>query len=158
MASIDATIEVQQPLRTVYNQWTQFEEFPRFMEGVEEVVQLDEATLQWQARIAGVKRAWKARIVEQEPDRVVSWASIEGTRHDGRVTFEPLGPDTTRVHLALDLDPQDLVEKAGEVSGLIEMRAQDDLERFREFMEARPIETGAWRGEIHDGEVTEQDG
>ena len=74
------------------------------------------------------------------------------------VTFEPLGPDTTRVHLALDLDPQDLVEKAGEVSGLIEMRAQDDLERFREFMEARPIETGAWRGEIHDGEVTEQDG
>jgi uncharacterized membrane protein len=159
MADIRGTIEVERPVETVYNQWTQFEEFPRFMEGIEEVRQLDDSTLLWRARIAGVQRTWKAKIVEQEPDQVVAWTSLEGVQNSGRVAFEPIGPASTRVELALDLEPTDLAERAGEVFGIISQRAQGDLERFRDFIEGRAHETGAWRGEIHHGEVeTSPDG
>ena len=153
MADVKATVDVNQPVRTVYNQWTQFEEFPRFMEGVESVVQEDDATLLWRAQIAGVERTWRSRITEQEPDRSIAWMSTEGTRNNGRVTFEALDPTTTRVNLALDVEPDDFVEKAGEALGVIDRRAQGDLDRFREFIEARSSETGAWRGEIHAGNV-----
>jgi uncharacterized membrane protein len=153
MGDVKATVDVDQPLRTVYNQWTQFEEFPRFMEGVEEVVQEDDATLRWKAQIAGVERTWRARIIEQDPDRGIAWQSTEGTRNNGRVTFESLGPNTTRVYLTLDLEPKDFVEKAGEALGFIDRRAQGDLDRFREFIESRSSETGAWRGEISGGAV-----
>ena len=153
MGDVKATVDVDQPLSTVYNQWTQFEEFPRFMEGVEEVVQEDDATLRWKAQIAGVERTWRARITEQDPDRGIAWQSTEGTRNNGRVTFEALGPDTTRVYLTLDLEPKDFVEKAGEALGFIDRRAQGDLDRFREFIESRSSETGAWRGEISGGAV-----
>ena len=150
MANINATIEVDRPVRTVYNQWTQFEQFPRFMEGIEEVKQRSDDTLSFTAEIAGVERRWDARIVEQEPDRVIAWTSIGGVRNNGRVTFEELGPDSTKVNLELDVDPEGFVEKAGDSLGLIEGRAKGDLERFRDFIEERPRETGAWRGEIHD--------
>ncbi|MEX2623120.1 MAG: SRPBCC family protein [Acidimicrobiia bacterium] len=151
MTNITATIDVDRPVRTVYNQWTQFEEFPEFMEGVEQVRQLDDATLAWTAQIAGVERSWRARIVEQEPDQVVAWTSIGGVANNGRVSFESLGPDATRVQLSLDVEPEGVVESVGAGLGLIERRAKGDLERFREFIESRPVETGAWRGEIEDG-------
>jgi uncharacterized membrane protein len=153
MADVNATVDVNQPLRTVYNQWTQFEEFPNFMEGIEEVIQVDEKTLIWRAQIAGIERTWRSRIVEQEPDHAIEWVSTEGSRNSGRVTFEPLGPSTTRVQLALDLEPQDLVEKVGQGLGLVSRRAQEDLNRFRQFIEDRFSETGAWRGQIRNGEV-----
>lgn len=153
MADVKATVDVDQPVSTVYNQWTQFEEFPRFMDGVESVVQEDDTTLVWRARIAGIERTWRSRITEQEPDRSIAWMSTEGTRNNGRVTFEPLGATMTRVHLALDIEPDDLVEKAGDALGLIDRRAQGDLDRFRDFIEARSTETGAWRGEVRDGDV-----
>ena len=153
MADVNATVDVNRPVRTVYNQWTQFEEFPRFMDGVIEVKQLDNETLGWRAAVVGVERTWRSRIVEQDPDRVIAWISTEGTRNDGRVTFEALGPSTTRVHLALDLDPQDFVERAGQALGFVGRRAQSDLERFRAFIESLPTETGEWRGEIANGDV-----
>jgi uncharacterized membrane protein len=153
MSDINATVDVKQPLRTVYNQWTQFEEFPNFMEGIEEVTQVDETTLIWRAQIAGIERTWRSRIVKQEPDQAIEWVSTEGSRNSGRVTFEALGPSTTRVQLALDLEPQDLVEKVGQGLGLVARRAQEDLDRFRQFIEDRFSETGAWRGQIRDGEV-----
>jgi uncharacterized membrane protein len=153
MGDVNATVDVDQPLTTVYNQWTQFEEFPRFMQGVEEVVQEDDTTLRWRAQIAGVERTWRAKITEQDPDRGIAWQSTEGTRNNGRVTFKSLGPNTTRVFLVLDLEPKDFVEKAGEALGFIDRRAQGDLDRFREFIESRSNETGAWRGEISGGEV-----
>lgn len=153
MSDVNATVDVSQPLRTVYNQWTQFEEFPNFMDGVEEVTQVDEATLIWRARIAGIERTWRSRIVRQEPDQAIEWVSTEGSRNSGRVTFEPLGPSTTRVQLALDLEPQDLAEKVGQGLGLVARRAQGDLDRFRQFIEDRFSETGAWRGQIRNGEV-----
>ena len=157
MADVNATIDVNRPLRTVYNQWTQFEDFPQFMDGVVEVKQLDNETIGWRAKVAGVERTWQSRIVEQDPDRAIAWISTEGTRNDGRVTFEALGPSTTRVHLALDLDPQDFVERAGQALGFVGRKAQTDLERFREFIEGRPMETGAWRGEISSGGAGEPD-
>ena len=153
MTDVKATVDVNQPVTTVYNQWTQFEEFPRFMEGVESVIQEDDATLVWRAQVAGIERTWRSRITEQEPDRSIAWMSTEGTRNNGRVTFESLGPQMTRVNLALDIEPDDLVEKVGDALGIIDRRAQGDLDRFRDFIEARSAETGAWRGEIRDGDV-----
>ena len=153
MTDVKATVDVNQPVTTVYNQWTQFEEFPRFMEGVESVVQEDDATLVWRAQVAGIERTWRSRITEQEPDQTIAWMSTEGTRNNGRVTFESLGPEMTRVRLALDIEPDDLVEKVGDALGIIDRRAQGDLDRFRDFIEARSAETGAWRGEIRDGNV-----
>jgi uncharacterized membrane protein len=150
MSELSATVDVDRPVRTVYNQWTQFEEFPRFMEGVEEVRQLDDDTLHWRAEIAGVEREWKAKIVKQVPDQVIAWSSTEGAANAGRVTFEPLGPSATRVELAMELEPEGFAETAGDVLGIIERRVQGDLERFSEFIEERLSETGAWRGEIPD--------
>ena len=118
---------------------------------MEEVRQLDDANLAWKANIAGIEREWTARIVEQEPDRAVAWESTSGTRNNGRVSFAPLGPNLTQVNLAIDLEPKGLVEKAGEALGIIQRRAEGDLKRFCEFIEQRSQETGAWRGEIHDG-------
>ncbi len=148
MADVRATAEVNRPVSTVYNQWTQFEEFPHFMEGVEEVRQLDDATLQWRASIGGVEREWEAKIVEQQPDEVIAWTSTGGTRNHGRVTFEPIGPATTRVELAMDVEPEGVAENVGDALGIIESRVKGDLERFCDFVESRDAETGAWRGEI----------
>ena len=152
MTTIERSIEVDVPTRVAYDQWTQFEEFPRFMEGVEQVRQLDDTHLHWEAEIAGVHREWDAEIVEQEPDARVSWRSIDGTRNAGTVTFAPLDVDRTAVVLQLDVEPEGFAEKAAGALGIIERRAKGDLERFKEFIEGRGVETGAWRGVVDDGQ------
>jgi uncharacterized membrane protein len=153
MATIEKSIEVNVPVRTAYNQWTQFEEFPQFMEGVEEVRQLDDKRLQWRASIAGKSEEWQAEIVEQTPDMVVAWRSTTGSENAGRVSFAPAGMNATRVTLRLDYDPEGIVESVGDKLGFVSRRVEGDLERFKEFIEGRGAETGAWRGEIHGGTV-----
>jgi len=151
MATVERSIDVSAPVRTVYNQWTQFEEFPRFMEGVQEVRQLDDTHLRWVAEIAGQRREWDAVITEQIPDERVAWASTDGARTGGVVTFHELADGQTRVMLQLEYDPETLLEKAGDAAGLVERQAAADVERFRRFVEERGAETGAWRGEVRDG-------
>ncbi len=148
MPTTQQTIEVDLPVSTVYNQWTQFEDFPQFMEGVESVTQLDDRRLHWVAEIAGTREEWDAEIVDQEPDQRIAWRTLTGTTNDGIVTFEPLGPDTTRVSLELDVEPQGLKEKIGEKLGFVSRQAEGDLKRFKEFVESRGMETGGWRGQL----------
>ena len=153
MAEIEKSIEVNVPVRTAYNQWTQFEDFPQFMEGVKEVRQLDDKTLHWRAEIAGKEVEWTARITQQEPDQKVAWESTSGSRNAGMVTFTSLGANT-RISLRLVYDPEGAAEKTGSAVGLVGVRVQGDLNRFKEFIEKRGVETGSWRGEIHGGRVT----
>ncbi len=149
MATVEESIEVSRPVRIVYNQWTQFEEFPEFMEGVEKVVQLDDTHLHWVAEIGGVHREWDAEITSQHPDQEVAWRSLTGALNAGVVTFQPAGPETTRVTLRLDFEPEGAVEKVGEALGLVAKRAEGDLKRFKKFIESRQVETGAWRGQVN---------
>lgn len=153
MAKIQKTIEVDCPVSTVYNQWTQFEEFPRFMEGVKAVRQLDDRRLHWHAEIAGRDEQWEAAIQLQEPDRCVAWESIAGARNAGRVDFEPIDGGHTRVNLTLEYEPQGATEKLGDLMGVMSRRVKGDLERFKEFVEQRGRETGAWRGSVHGTDV-----
>jgi uncharacterized membrane protein len=153
MATVERSIDVSAPVRTVYNQWTQFEEFPRFMAGVQEVRQLDDTHLRWVAEVAGQRRTWDAVITEQIPDERIAWASTEGARNGGVVTFHELADAKTRVMLQLEYDPESFLEKAGDAAGLVERQAQADVERFRRFVEERGVESGAWRGEVRDGET-----
>lgn len=148
MSTIEKSIEVELPVTTVYNQWTQFEEFPMFMEGIEQVAQLDDTRLHWSAKIAGVRREWDAEIVEQVPDQVIAWRSIDGTGNAGAVTFQPVGPGKTRVKLQLEIEPEGATEKAGEKLGFVSKQAEGDLERFKEMIEERGVESGAWRGRV----------
>ncbi len=148
MGTIEQSIEVQAPLSTAYNQWTQFEEFPRFMEGVEEVRQLDDKRLHWIAEIGGKREEWDAEITEQRPDERVAWRSTTGAPNAGVVTFHRLSDDMTKVMLQLDYEPEGMVEKVGDALGIVERRTKGDLERFKEFIESRGTETGAWRGKI----------
>jgi uncharacterized membrane protein len=141
------SITVDRPVSTVYDQWTQFEEFPQFMEGVESVTQLDDKRLHWVAQIAGTRREWDAEIVDQEPDRRISWRSIDGTPNAGTVSFEPEG-NGTRITLELDVEPQGAVEQIGDKLGFVSKQAEGDLKRFAEFIESRGSETGGWRGRI----------
>jgi uncharacterized membrane protein len=159
MARVEKSIEVNKPLRTVYDQWTQFEEFPRFMEGVEEVHQLDDKTLHWKAKIAGKIEEWDAEIVQQIPDQAIAWRHTRGTVNSGVVTFTPLDAERCRVTLAMEYDPKGFIEKAADVLGLVSLRVQGDLDRFKKFIEERGTETGAWRGEIKPtGDVTHHPG
>jgi uncharacterized membrane protein len=148
MSTIEESIDVRVPVSTAYNQWTQFEEFPRFMEGVERVAQLDDTRLHWAAEIAGQRREWDAEITEQRPDERIAWTSTEGARNAGVVTFHRLSDDTTRVMLQLEYEPEGVVESAGDVLGVVRRRAKGDLERFKEMIESRGQESGAWRGEV----------
>lgn len=153
MSSIEEAIEVEVPLRAVYDQWTQFEEFPWFMAGVEQVRQDDETHLHWVVTIAGVRREWDALITEQLPDRMVAWTSTSGTRNDGLVTFEGLAPARTRVQLHLELEPDGTVETIADALGVVRARTRGDLHRFKDFIEERRLPTGAWRGEVAGGQV-----
>jgi uncharacterized membrane protein len=148
MTTIVRSIEVEAPVTSVYNQWTQFEEFPRFMEGVEQVRQLDDTHLHWVASIGGQRREWDAEITEQVPDARIAWRSRDGTSNAGVVTFHRLDDDRTKVMLQLEHEPQGVAERAGEALGIVERRVAGDLERFCEYVEARGRETGAWRGEV----------
>lgn len=151
MAKVEESIDVARPVRTVYDQWTQFTEFPRFMEGVVEVQQIGDTRLHWVAEIAGQRREWDAVIEDQTPDQRISWASTEGARNGGVVTFHPLEGERTRVMLQMEYDPETFVEKTGDALGMVDSRVHADLTRFKEFIEAEGTETGAWRGEVRDG-------
>jgi uncharacterized membrane protein len=151
MEHIEKTIDVDAPLRAVYNQWTQFEEFPHFMEGVKQVRQLDEKRLFWRASILGKDVEWEAEIFEQIPDTRIAWRSTTGHPNAGAVSFESLAPDRTRVKLALDYAPLGVSEVIADKLGALSMRVEGDLERFRRFVEERGAATGGWRGEIREG-------
>jgi uncharacterized membrane protein len=148
MQTIEKSIEVNAPASTVYNQWTQFEEFPRFMEGVEEVQQLSDNRLHWKAKIAGKIKEWDAEIFEQKPDERIAWRSATGAKNSGMLNFFPIGANTTRITLTLSYEPEGAMEKMGDAIGLVSGRIEGDLKRFKEFIEARGSETGGWRGEI----------
>jgi len=148
MAKFTDSIDVEVPLSTAYNQWTQFEEFPRFMEGVQSVRQLDEARLVWKAEIGGKTVEWQAKIVEQVPDLRIAWRSISGAKNSGVVRFDRLGDERCRVHLELEYEPEGAIENVGDFLGVVERRAKGDLERFKTFIEHRSHETGGWRGTI----------
>ncbi|WP_435770620.1 SRPBCC family protein [Nocardioides sp. SYSU DS0651] len=149
MSQIQESIDVDVPVRTAYNQWTQFESFPQFMSGVESVTQLDDTRLHWVTSIAGVEREFDAEITEQHPDERVAWASTGGeTRHAGVVTFHRLDDTKCRVMVQIDWQPSDLVEKVGSAVNVDERRVKGDLDRFKEFIESRGHETGAWRGDV----------
>ena len=151
MAQVMESIEVNVPLSTAYNQWTQFEEFPQFMEGVESVRQLDDKTLEWTASIAGNEETWTAEISEQTPDERIAWHATSGKENAGVVTFHYIDENTTRVTLQMDWEPEGAVQSAGSALGFDDRRVKGDLERFKEFIESRGQETGAWRGEITQG-------
>jgi uncharacterized membrane protein len=149
MPTYEQRIEIDVPVRAAYDQWTQFEEFPSFMEGVEEVRQVDDVYTEWRAEIGGQRRRWVARITEQHPDRLIAWASTEGdVKIGGVVTFEALAETRTAVTLRVDFEPDDPAERAGDVVGVVERRVGGDLERFKSFLESRREPTGGWRGEI----------
>ena len=148
MGTVQKSITVDLPVSTVYNQWTQFEDFPEFMEGVEAVTQLDDQRLHWVAEIAGTRREWDAEIIDQTPDRRIAWQAIEGKANAGAVTFQPEGAQQTRIELQVDYETEGLKEKAGDALGVIDRRVEGDLERFKTFIESRGAETGAWRGNI----------
>jgi uncharacterized membrane protein len=154
MPTIEESIDVEVPVRTAYNQWTQFEEFPRFMEGVEEVRQLDDTHVRWRASIGGDTEEWEAEITEQQPDQRVAWTATGGKQNAGLVTFQPLGADRTRVTVRMDWEEEGLMEKAGSALGFDSRRVQGDLDRFKELIEGRGQETGAWRGEVQAGTRT----
>jgi uncharacterized membrane protein len=150
METIKKTIEVDRPLSTVYNQWTQFEEFPRFMKGVKKVTQLDDQRLHWEAEIGGEHKEWDARITDQIPDHLIAWQSEGGVYISGAVEFAAVSPTRTRIDLQLIYDPEGFIESAGSAVGLVSSKIESDLERFKEFIEKRGQETGAWRGTIRE--------
>ena len=138
---------VDRPVSTVYNQWTQFESFPEFMEGVKSVQQIDDATTRWDIEVAGVERSFTADIVAQHPDQEIRWATRDAPVHEGQVYFEPRGAET-EVTLWMRFEPEGLVEKTGDALGFVQRRVQGDLDRFKTFIENRDVPTGSWRGQI----------
>ena len=154
MATVEKSIDVEVPVSVAYDQWTQFEEFPKFMEGVVEVVQIDDSTVRWVAEVSGERHEWEAEIVEQEPDRVVAWRATDGLPNRGRVEFEPIDKGT-RVTVEMEYEPEGMKESVGALLGLDGGQVEDDLERFRDLVEARERPTGSWRGSIEDGAVTD---
>jgi uncharacterized membrane protein len=153
MSEVERSIVVDVPVSTAYGQWTQFEEFPRFMDGVESVEQLDERTLHWRARLAGTVREWDAAITQQSPDQRIAWRSTQGTPNAGQVSFEPLGGGSrTKVTLSMHFEPHGLAEKLWSGLGLVGRRIDHDLHRFKQFIESRGTATGAWRGAIRQPE------
>jgi uncharacterized membrane protein len=151
MPEVIETIDVRVPVRTAYNQWTQFEEFPRFMEGVEQVQQLDETHLRWVAEVGGKREEWDAQITEQQPDQRIAWAAVGGKGNAGVVTFHRLDEDATRVTVQMDWEPEGAMENIGAALGMDDRQVRQDLERFKDLIEERGVESGAWRGEVDAG-------
>jgi uncharacterized membrane protein len=149
--SVEESVEVDVPVETAYNQWTQFEEFPRFMDGIDEVRQLDDTHLHWVASAGGRRREWDAEISEQRPDERVAWRASSGKRNAGVVTFHRLGDERSKVMVQLDFEPEGFRETAGSILGLDRRKIRGDLERFSELVEGRGVESGAWRGTVEDG-------
>jgi uncharacterized membrane protein len=148
MSTVEQTIDVAVPVRAAYDQWTQFESFPQFMEGVERVDQLTDTRTHWVTKIGGVQREFDAEITEQHPDERVAWAAADGPLQAGVVTFQPLESAKTRVNLHMEFAPEGVVEKTGDKLGIVERRVKGDLERFKEFIESRGTPTGGWRGNV----------
>jgi uncharacterized membrane protein len=157
MSHVVEVIEVDVPVTVAYNQWTQFTDFPHFMEGVEKVQQLDANHLHWVAKIGGSTREWDAEITEQVPDQRISWTAQDGTRSVGTVTFDRVGPVTTKVQVQLDFEPSGVMETVGDKLGFVAAQVRRDLMHFRDFLDERGAATGAWRGEVHDGEPQRSD-
>ncbi|GAA3243975.1 SRPBCC family protein [Streptomyces sp. XM83C] len=154
MSTVKEAVEVDVPVRTAYDQWTQFEEFPHFMEGVEEVRQVDDRHNHWTTRIGGVTREFDTEIVDQLPDERITWRTTSGdTRQRGSVRFERLDDDHTRVELVMDVEPSGAVEKAGDLLGVLDRRVKGDMRRFKSFVEERGAQSGAWRGRIRPGDA-----
>ena len=152
MSTVTKSVDLNVPIRTAYNQWTQFEEFPRFMQGVTSVTQTDDTHLHWVAEIGGKDKEWDAEITDQVPDQHIAWRSTSGDAPNaGSVRFEPLGADKTRVRLTMEYEPQGAVENAGDALGVLSRRVQTSVEQFKEFIEKRGAETGGWRGEVRGG-------
>jgi uncharacterized membrane protein len=147
-SSVQETIDLDVPVTTAYNQWTQFEEFPRFMASVEEVRQLDDTHLHWRANVAGKAKEWDAEITQQIPDQCIAWRSTGGVRNAGVVTFDKIGENRTRVRLRMDYEPQTTGEKIGDAAGGVKLTAKGNLKRFKDLVERRGVETGAWRGTV----------
>jgi uncharacterized membrane protein len=150
---VEKTIEVNAPLSSVYNQWTQFESFPEFMEGVLEVEQLDDKRLHWKANVGGKIKEWDAEIIQQIPDSMIAWRSISGPAHNGTVSFRTRGPSRTEIMVRIEFQPQSMLESLAGTFGMVGRRIEADLERFKDFIQARPVETGAWRGRIFGSQV-----
>jgi uncharacterized membrane protein len=158
MHRVDKTVDVDFPLRAVYNQWTQFEDFPRFMTGVKEVRQLDPTHVQWHVEVWGKDEVWDAEITEQVPDERISWKSVSGPANAGTVRFEAVEPQLTRVRLTMAYEPKGMVENVGDALGIFTARVQRTLDDFKTFMERRAGgETGAWRGRVHDSRAVPRD-
>jgi uncharacterized membrane protein len=148
MPTREKEIEVAVPVSTAYNQWTQFETFPKFMEGVKEVTQIDDTHLAWRAEVGGKEKAWEAEITEQVPDQRISWHSTEGAPNAGVVTFEPIDEGASRVRLQIQYEPEGVVEEAGDMLGMMDRQVESSLNAFKEFIESMGTETGAWRGSV----------
>lgn len=158
MGKIEKSIVVNVPLPTVYNQLTQFTEFPRFMEGVQEIRQLDDTHLHWHTRSNGQDREWDAEITEQVPDKLIAWRNTSGPKNSGRVTVEPAGKDKTKITLSLELDPDFMPQDAQSLENEMSQRNEQDLIRLKQFLERRGEETGEWRGEVHQAQVVQPAG
>lgn len=148
MQTIERSIDIDVPVRTAYDQWTQFETFPEFMEAVTDVTQLDDQTLHWKVDVAGVEREFAATITEQTPDQRIAWSTVSGPHQGGVVTFHELSDETTRVMYQMDFDPEGVAETIGAATGVVERQVAGDLDRFKGFIESRNEPTGAWRGAI----------
>jgi uncharacterized membrane protein len=161
MEGLEESVEVNAPLRAVYDQWTQFEEFPAFMEGVESVTQIDDEHVHWAVQVAGRTKEWDAQITRQVPDEEISWVGLGDPDNRGRVVFEDVlsdDPPRTKVTIMIDYEPTGAVELVGDALGVVRRRVQGDLVRFKELIEQRGIESGGWRGEIHSGDATRPPG
>jgi uncharacterized membrane protein len=154
VTTVTEAIEVDVPLRTAYNQWTQFEEFPQFMEDVKSVTQIDDTTLRWVAEIGGEQQEWRAEIVDQEPDSRIAWEAVGGNGPNGVVSFEPVDEGTTGIIVTFEWEPEGAKESIGAFLGLDSRRVKKELKRFKELIETRGFESGAWRGEVHQGTTT----
>ena len=150
MSTVEQSVEVEVPVRTAYDQWTQFETFPHFMKDVENIDQVDDTTVRWHVKMAGVERTFDTKITEQTPDHRVAWTTLPDaeTKHAGVVTFHRVDDNQTRVSLQMDVDPSGVAEKIGDALGIMEANIKRDLENFKDFIEERGTETGAWRGEV----------
>jgi uncharacterized membrane protein len=148
MSTVEKSIEVDVPVRTAYNQWTQFESFPQFMDGVDRIDQTSPTTTHWVTSIGGVNRRFDAEITEQRPDERIAWTSVDGPKQAGVVTFHRLDENTSRVMLQMDFEPEGVVETAGDKLGVVGRRVEGDLKRFKSFIESRGTEEGAWRGAV----------
>lgn len=155
MKQVQKSIEVNVPLSTAYNQWTQYEDFPQFMEGIKSVQQIDDTHLRWNAEIDGREHSWTAEIYEQQPDQLIAWRSIDGPENCGLVSFESIDTNTTRIKVEFSYETEGVVEDAGAALGFLDRRVEGDLERYKEFIESRGSETSAWRGQVDVGQAVD---